>query len=111
MTLNMIFRLILGFFIYMSMLALQFIIMGIARFFERTSGQRTRYQFYLASILLTTISAIIYLLRIPDTTNHWPDFVGAPLANILAFIAGLILIILSNALHEKMMGGQHNERR
>lgn len=97
--------------IWVGILALQFIVMSIARFFERTSGQKTYYIFYLIPICLTGFSALRYLWRVFLVDDRWPDFVGDPLANVLMFIAGLVLIGLSNTLHEKMMGGKTNERR
>lgn len=97
--------------IWVGIVLLQIIVMSIARFFEHTSGQRTYYQLYLVPISLTSISAMRYLWRVFLVADRWPDFVGDPLANSLMFISGLWLIGLSNALHEKMMGGKTNERR
>lgn len=103
--------LILGIIIWVGILMLQIVVMSIARFFERTSGQRTYHQLYFIPILLTGVSAFRYLWRVFWVDDRWPDFVGDPVANILMFVAGLLLIGLSNALHEKMMGGKANEHR
>jgi hypothetical protein len=108
MALNFMFAVL----ICIGIILLQVILMGIARFFERTSGQATRYQLYLASIALTIFSSIRYLLRIPNTGDSWPDFVGDPWANVSMFIAGIMIIVLSNSLYERMMGGERcNEAR
>lgn len=103
--------LLIGIIIWVGILLLQIIVMSIARFFERTSGQKTYYQLYLIAIGLTGISALRYLWRVFMVEDRWPDFVGDPLANSFMFIAGLLLIGLSNTLHEKMMGGKANDRR
>ncbi len=105
----MLIRFFLATLIWVGILALQLTIMGIARFFEHTSGQKTWYQFYLLPLVLTVVSATCYLLRIQLRQDHWPDFAGDPLANILMFCAGLVLVLLSNLLYEKMIGGQRNE--
>ncbi|MBN2002943.1 MAG: hypothetical protein JXA21_06270 [Anaerolineae bacterium] len=99
-------NMILATLICAGLILLQVIFMGIARFFERTSGQVARYRLYWIPIALTVFSAIRYLPRVLDATDPWPDFVGDPWANSAMFIAGIMLIVLSNALYEKMMGGE-----
>jgi hypothetical protein len=105
---NLAFRFLLAILICGGMLALQIIIMAIARFFERTAGQATYYQVYLIPISLTVISAVRYIMRIPNV-ERWPDFVGDPVANILMFIAGVFLFVLGNFLQEKMIGGRYHD--
>ena len=87
-----------------GILSLQLTLMGIARFFERSSGQKTKYQLYILTITLTTIGAGRYIFRFQQPST-WPDFSGDPIANILLFFAGLLLLWLGNLLHERMMGG------
>lgn len=96
-------RLALGLVIWIGSVALQLTVMAIARFFERTSGQRTGYLWFLLPILLTSGGALRYLWRMPRA-SMWPDFTGDPLANGMFFVAGLLLVILGNALHDQMMG-------
>ena len=97
-------RVLFGVLTWGGIIVLQFMLLVIARFFEQTSGQHTGYRLYLLPIVLTGIGATRYLLRIP-AVSPWPDFVGDPMANILLFAAGLMLMALGNFLHEKMMGG------
>ena len=99
----MILRLVLASLWMMGILLLQATLMGIARFFERTSGRPTWYRVYLLNMLITAVAAGRYIFRIPKT-RAWPDFVGDPIANILFFVAGLLLFILGSLLYECMMG-------
>lgn len=99
----MILRLILALLSSVGILFLQVTLMGIARFFARTSGRRTWYRFYLLSMLITAVAAGRYIFRIPQT-NKWPDFIGDPISNVLFFIAGLLLFVLGSFLYECMMG-------
>lgn len=85
---------------------MELFLLGIARFFEHTSGKRTGYQLYLVTIVCTGISGVRYLLRIP-VDDAWPNMMGDPVAGILLAISGIILVILSNFLHERMMGGSN----
>ncbi len=99
----MFLRLVLATLSSVGILLLQVTLMGIARFFQRTSGRRTWYRFYLLNILITAFAAGRYILRIPQT-EAWPDFIGDPIATILFFIAGLALFLLGGFLYECMMG-------
>ncbi len=95
-------RLVFGLMIWGGSVALQVIVMSIARFFERTSGQRTGHLRFLLPIALTTGGAILYLRRMLHA-SVWPDFIGDPLANLMFFVAGCLLIVLGSALYEQMM--------
>ncbi len=99
----MIIKLGLAIFIWLGILTLQVVLMGIARFFQHTSGKRTLYPLYLVTLTLTLIGAGRYIIRIPQASKY-PDFVGDPVANILLFVAGLLLFGLGNFLYERMMG-------
>jgi len=96
-------RIILGSLIWIGIVALQIILLMIARFFERTSQQQTWYQLYLIPILFTGVSAVRYLSRI-STHEAQPDFAGDPISDVLLLFSGLLLIGLGNLLYEKMMG-------
>lgn len=102
-------RIILGIIIWGGIVALQVILMAIARFFERTSRQQTWYKLYLIPVLFTCVGAGHYLNRIFVSTRH-PDFAGDPATDILFLATGLLLIVLGNLLHEKMIGETHSER-
>ena len=95
--------------IWGGIVTLQVILLAIARFFERTSQQQTRYQLYLIPILFTCVGAIRYLHRI-FTSTQLPDLAGDPVADILFLATGLLLTMLGNLLHEKMIGETHSER-
>jgi hypothetical protein len=102
-------RIILGSLIWIGIIALQIILLTIARFFERTSQLQTWYRLYLVPILFTAIAAVRYLSHI-FTHNAQPDFAGDPIANVLLLFAGLLLIGLGNLLYEKMMGERQHDR-
>ncbi len=106
---NVTLRIILGVIIWGGIVALQVILLAIARFFERTSQQRTWYKLYLIPVLFTCVGAGYYLSRIVVSTRH-PDFAGDPAMDILFLATGLLLIVLGNLLHEKMIGETHSER-
>lgn len=99
----------LGSLIWIGIIALQVILLAIARFFERTSQQRTWYQLYLIPILLTGVGAVRYLSRLV-THNARLDFAGDPVVDILFLCAGLLLMGLGNLLYEKMMGERRHDR-
>ena len=100
----MILRLLLAIIGWCGILLLQLILMGIARFFERSSDSPTHYRLYSIPILLTTLGALIYVIRIPFATA-WPDFTGDPLANGFLCLAGIVLVLLSSLLHDQMLRG------
>lgn len=102
-------RIILGIIIWGGIVALQVILLTIARFFERTSRQQTWYKLYLIPILFTCVGAGYYLSRISISGRH-PDFAGDPATDVLFLATGLLLIVLGNLLHEKMIGDTRSER-
>ncbi|MBN1921836.1 MAG: hypothetical protein JW892_11360 [Anaerolineae bacterium] len=105
----MILRLLLAIIGWCGILVLQLFLMGIARFFERSSKSRTFYHLYLIPIALTALGALIYWIRILFAETGpglaWPDFTGDPLANGFLFIAGIMLFVLSSILHDQMLRG------
>jgi hypothetical protein len=102
-------RIVLSSFIWISVIALQVILLTIARFFEHTSQQQTWYQAYVIPILFTGIGAARYFRRI-FTHGTLPDFAGDPVADVLFLFAGLLLIGLGNLLYEKMVGERGHDR-
>lgn len=88
---------------WLSILALQFILMNIALFFEKNSGKSTWYQGYLAPLFLSALGAGRYLTHLISGESTY-NFTGDPLANIALFCAGLILIVLGTYLYDQMMG-------
>lgn len=106
---NVTLRIVLSIIIWGSIVALQVILLTIARFFERTSQQQTWYKLYLIPILLTGLGAGRYLSRMFIPSQH-PDFAGDPATDVLFLATGLLLIVLGNLLHEKMIGDTHSER-
>jgi hypothetical protein len=85
---------------------LELVLLGIARFFEKNSGQRTFYRLYLLSILFTLYGAGRYIRQMV-VGSPYPDFIGDPVANVCLFIAGLSLLLLGETLHNKMMKGSN----
>ncbi len=100
----MILRLLLAIIGWCGVLLLQALLMGIARFFERSSNSRTFYRLYLIPIILTALGALIYWIRIPFVET-WPDITGDPLANVLLLAAGIMLFVLTSSLHDQMLRG------
>ncbi|OQA21762.1 MAG: hypothetical protein BWY63_01144 [Chloroflexi bacterium ADurb.Bin360] len=100
----MILRLLLAIIGWCGFLLLQLLLMGIARFFERSSSSRTFYKLYLIPIALTALGALIYWIRIPFAETG-PNFTGDPLANGLFFIAGVTLLVLGSILRDQMLQG------
>jgi len=88
---------------WLGILALQFILMSIAIFFEKNSGKTTWYRGYLVPMILSTFGAGRYLGHIVSSKTTL-NFNGDPVANLALFCAGLILIMLSAHLYEEMMG-------
>lgn len=68
----------------------------IARFYQRFAGEPTHYRLFIVPILLFGIRAVREA-NVPDD----------PLADILAAVAGVMLIILSIALYRRMTVGRN----
>ncbi len=72
----------------------------IARFYEKKSGQKSYYQFFLLPLVLFLLSAIRYLFSTDE-------FVGDVTGDTLLFSAGLVLGFLSYSLLNLMTGGRN----
>jgi hypothetical protein len=71
----------------------------IARFYEKKSGQRSYYAFFLISVLLFLVAAARYAFWVDDLAGDvWGDS--------LLFVGGGILVTLSALLFRLMMGGK-----
>jgi hypothetical protein len=71
----------------------------IARFYEKKSGQRSYYPFFLIPVLLFLIAAARYAFWVGDLAGDvWGDS--------LLFVGGGILATLSALLFRLMMGGK-----
>lgn len=71
----------------------------IARFYEKKSGQRSFYVFFLVPALLFLIAAVFNLV-----TDG--DLAGNVVGDGLLFVGGAILAALSTFLFRLMMGGK-----
>lgn len=98
-------KLLLSLIGWVSILALQIVLMNIARFFQKSSGEPTWHRLYLLPIILSAVGAGSYTLKTISGSTQWPDFTGDTLANLCLFFAGVLLILLSSRLYEQMMGG------
>ena len=71
----------------------------IARFYEKKSGQRSYYTFFLIPTLLFLVAAVRYAFWVGDVAGDvWADG--------LLFVGGGILAALSALLFRLMMGGK-----
>ena len=71
----------------------------IAYFYEKTSGQRTNYDFLLLPAALLTFGVIWYLA-------HDVEFTGQPTGDLFLFAGGLLLGAFGLRLQEFMTGGK-----
>lgn len=77
--------------------ALFFFLWRIAAFFEQASGQRIGYRFLVVPGLLLGAGAIWYL-------RYDNDFVGQPVADLLLFGGGILLVLFGSRLQNLMTG-------
>ena len=70
-------------------------LMLIARFYQRFSGEKTHFRLYLIPILLFGAQAV-----------RQTNFVHDALGNVLAALAGVILLGLSLLLYRRMSAGR-----
>jgi|YelNatPaOPRAMG01_1025707.scaffolds.fasta_scaffold02545_5 hypothetical protein len=73
------------------------VMMRIAQFYEKKSGNKTLYQVYPLAIFLFVVAALIY-------SGHAGDFVGEFRGDTFLFLGGLLTLALSAYLFELMMG-------
>lgn len=71
---------------------------AIARFYQVTSGQNSRYRWFLAPIVLFGAGAVRYATR--------GDIRGDVLGDILSVAGSIVLIALASWLLRLMMGGR-----
>jgi hypothetical protein len=69
----------------------------IARFYQKKSRQKSYYQIYLLPLGLFMATGFYYAWQSPELMGH-------PEADILRFLAGLILVITSYKLLMLMIG-------
>ena len=69
----------------------------IAYFYQKTSGQRVGHYLLVAAALLLVAGAVWYLI-------FNVGFTGEPLADLLLFGGGLLLIVFGARLQELMTG-------
>jgi hypothetical protein len=74
------------------------ILCAIARFYQFTSGQNTRYRWFAAPVLLLSAGALRYALS--------GDLVGDALGDALIFAGSISVLALSGHLVGMMMGGR-----
>jgi len=74
------------------------ILFAIARFYQITSGQPSRYGWFAAPVVLFGAGALRYAAL--------GDFMGDALGDALMFAGGVTLIALATRLLRLMMGGQ-----
>jgi len=85
-------------FSWFGLVALIFFMALIARFYERLSGQRTYYQFFIAPMLAFTVATVRFTSLDEITGDDWGD--GA------LVIGGLILAALCIHIYRLMTSGR-----
>jgi len=73
------------------------VMMRIAQFYERKSGNKTLYQVYPLAIFLFVVAALIY-------SGRAGDFVGDFRGDVFLSLGGLLTMALATYLFELMMG-------
>lgn len=71
----------------------------IAHFYERKSGRKSYYQYFLVPILLFALSAILY-------ARSGPLIVGQLIADLSRLLGGIVLLVLGFSLLRLMTGGR-----
>lgn len=69
----------------------------IARFYERSSGQRTHSYLFIPPLFLLPAAAIRYLV-------YDLSFLGDPIADLMFFLGGVFLFVGATLLGQIMMG-------
>ena len=89
----------LSLFGWFALAALLFFVLLIARFYQKFSGERTYFSLFAMVIVLFGISTVRY--------TSLRQISGDEAADMLSFIGGVLLIILSVRLYRKMMRKQN----
>ncbi len=76
------------------------IVLLIARFYEKFSGERTYYLLYLIPLVLFGVASVRYA--------SIDQIAGDAVADTLTGIAGMVLIVLSGRLYRLMTAGRKN---
>jgi len=88
---------VLDAFSWIGVTLLVFFLWRIARFYERSSGEKAYSWFFLPPMILLPAGAV-YCMVVD------PNFVGATLGDILLFFGGVLLLLASILLQQIMMG-------
>ena len=91
-------RLLLAY-IWIGVALLLLLLYEIARFYQRTSGQRSFYRGFLIPALCFLLAAGRYVLAASD-------FTGDAVGDLFLFGGGVILILLGHYLLRLMTGGR-----
>jgi hypothetical protein len=84
----------LSLFSWFALAALLFFMLLIARFYQKFSGERTYFSLFGVVIILFGISTVRY------TSLH--QISGDLIADMLSFVGGCVLLVLSVQLYRKM---------
>ncbi|HSJ58408.1 MAG TPA: hypothetical protein VLC95_14595 [Anaerolineae bacterium] len=79
----------------------------IGRYYQMRYGQKSRYQLFLAPVVLLFAAGVWDAFFANGYTGDpLLDFVGAWGPDLLLLLGGSVLILLAYSLHRKMMGGR-----
>ncbi len=76
---------------------LMFLLWRIARFYERSSGEKAHSWLFLVPLVLLPLGALCFLLADPD-------FLENLTGDALFFAGGVVLLMASTMLQQAMMG-------
>ena len=82
---------------WLAFSAILIVMMRIAQFYEKKSGNKTLYQVYPMAIFLFVVAALIY-------SGRSGDFVGDFRGDAFLSLGGLLTLALAAYLFELMMG-------
>lgn len=91
---------ILALFMWFPLVIILAIYLLIARFYQRFSGKRTHFWLYTVPILLYGGSFVRYA--------SIEQFVGDAFGDLLAALAGVVLMVLTTTLYLQMMKNRAN---
>jgi len=93
----------LSLFSWFAIAALLFFLLLIARFFQKFSGEQTRYVLFGVVIIIFGISTVRY------TSLHRVS--GDMIADVLSFVGGILLLVITAQLYRKMMRSKNQANR
>lgn len=93
----------LSLFSWFAIAALLFFLLLIARFYQKFSGEQTRFLLFGVVIVLLGIATVRYtsLRRVS----------GDVIADLLSFLGGVLLLALSIQLYQKMMRSNKQKKQ